>query len=187
MSLSSSSSPAFSGALATGFAATHARYGANAALTFFHSRRDMLSRSPRTGFTHFSANARIASRCFGLRWSLSGSVLSGSSVTSVMSSGGVKISSTPCSTAASAASASASFASASGSGSASCSGSMPWPLRNASAACTSSERMCPSWLESSSSSVRASKRSPPVGHEIAYQHFRSFGISTFIFCLLIRY
>ena len=59
--------PAFSGALATGFAAFHARYGAKAALTFFQSRRPMQSRSPRIGVTHLAANSMIASRCFGLR------------------------------------------------------------------------------------------------------------------------
>ena len=57
--------------------------------------------------THFSANVRIASRCFGLRCVARGSTLSGSSVTSGMSSGGRKNASTTGSTAASAASASA--------------------------------------------------------------------------------
>ena len=60
--------------------------------------------SPRTGFTHASAKAMIASRCFGLRWSRNGSVTSGASVTSGMSSGGAKNASMTDSTAASAAS-----------------------------------------------------------------------------------
>ena len=94
--------------LITGFAAIHARYGANFAFTAFHSIRPKVGLSaPKIGFTHFSAKSRIASRYFGFRCSLSGSSLSGSSVTSGMSSGGVKNASTTPSTAANEASAAA--------------------------------------------------------------------------------
>ena len=93
--------------------------------------------SPMRGLTHFSAKSRIASRYFGFRCSLSGSTLSGSSVTSGMSSGGVKKSSTVFSTAASDAS-----AAAVASPSTATSGVLPFASHSAIAAFSRSDGSC---------------------------------------------